>query len=440
MGGGHEKNIEDVKVGDSVMGYDTVSKSMKSAVVQELDTPIRDHLYKLTFQDSTTLRLTSEHPLYTQEGWKSIDTQKTYEDIPTLPVTQLKVGDKVLNRYGKYITLTSMLYIPGRVQTYNLKKVSAYNNFFADSYLAHNKGNTTTTDSSGAAVTNPNSTAGNLCHDAQCGSQPSGGGCTPVGCPTTCGLAAQYVSNGCGGVNYCVATAACPSPTPLPIACRDSDGGSSPNVAGKITISAPALPQVLLDTCYNLRVTANADGSKTTQWVDSKGTLGTHVAEKTCTNVYTGAYSDSIIACQYGCSNGACLTAPPTPTVVPATPTPPIFCNSLSPCPDGYDCIQPTMAPCAGGVVMTTDSNGTLSAVSKACAQVMPQQICQKSQCPLRSKGDANCDQTVNEDDFKIIMSAFNNQPLCLNCTADFNKDNKTNVLDYEIWRATVYK
>jgi hypothetical protein len=65
---------------------------------------------------------------------------------------------------------------------------------------------------------------------------------------------------------------------------------------------------------------------------------------------------------------------------------------------------------------------------------------CLPSVCPLRSRGDANCDQLVDNADLSQIINKVNNIPLCLNCSADFNTDNKTDLLDYEIWRATVYK
>lgn len=198
-----EKNIEDIKIGERVMGYD--GKAMKPAVVLELDAPIRDHLYKLIFIDGTTLRLTSEHPIYTSEGWKSVDPQKTFEDVPNLPVKKLSIGDMVFNNKGTYTKLLSMLYIPGNVQTYNLKKVSRFNNFFADSYLAHNKVSTTAPGSSTID-----------CPAGGCGNGGGGGGCVPNNtCSNTCGQGARAVANGCGGIMWCPANVPCATPTPI---------------------------------------------------------------------------------------------------------------------------------------------------------------------------------------------------------------------------------
>jgi hypothetical protein len=140
MSDGSQKNIEDVKVGDKVMGWD--GKKQSEETVLELDSPIRDHLYKLFFEDGTTLRLTREHPLFTKEGWKAINPDDTRLEMPWFTAGKLKVGDSVFNSNGKYVKIVKMEYASGLVQTYNLKNVSRNNNFYADSYLAHNKQDT----------------------------------------------------------------------------------------------------------------------------------------------------------------------------------------------------------------------------------------------------------------------------------------------------------
>lgn len=133
--------------------------------------------------------------------------------------------------------------------------------------------------------------------------------CVPLKlkCSTACGVKKTCKADGCGGKVCCPSTAACG-----PVACVDSDGGSAPNVSGKVTISAPALPQVLEDSCMYLKVQTNADGSQTSQWI--KQATGTHVGEKTCTNTTTGAYADTVLVCPMGCTNGACNLTSPTAT------------------------------------------------------------------------------------------------------------------------------
>ncbi len=134
---GEQKNIEEIKIGDKVMGYNG-AKQIPQTVIQ-LETPIRDHLYKLTFSDGSILKLTNEHPLFTSDGWKSIAPEKTAAENPNLLVGVLAVGDYVLDSKNNFVKIISMEYIPGIVQTYNLKSVTGFNNFYANDKLAHNK-------------------------------------------------------------------------------------------------------------------------------------------------------------------------------------------------------------------------------------------------------------------------------------------------------------
>lgn len=135
---GKQKNIEEIKIGDKVMGYDG-TKQISETVLQ-LESPVRDHLYKLIFSDGSTLKLTREHPVFTSDGWKSISPEETAAENPRLVVGILAAGDLVLNDKNNFIKITSMEYIPGDIQTYNLKIVTGFNNFYADGKLAHNKG------------------------------------------------------------------------------------------------------------------------------------------------------------------------------------------------------------------------------------------------------------------------------------------------------------
>ncbi|MBA3724469.1 MAG: hypothetical protein H0W89_06335 [Candidatus Levybacteria bacterium] len=145
-----EKNIEDVKVGDRVMGYD--GKKQVAVVVQEMDAPLRDHYYDVTLADGTVVGVTNEHPLFTDKGWKSISPKHTAQENPQLKVGTLKNGDRVLTDSGEYIAIVSMQYHKGPVQAYNLKKVSDFNNFYADGILAHNKGGGGGGSSGGSAL------------------------------------------------------------------------------------------------------------------------------------------------------------------------------------------------------------------------------------------------------------------------------------------------
>jgi hypothetical protein len=135
-----QKNIEDVRVGDKVMGYDTTAKKLVPETVLVTEHPIRDHHYTIRLADGTEIGLTREHPLYSEKGWASIDPTSTLADNPKLIVAQLTVGDKLLEASGKFVSIISIDYIPGNIQTYNLKHVTGFNDFVANGIVAHNKG------------------------------------------------------------------------------------------------------------------------------------------------------------------------------------------------------------------------------------------------------------------------------------------------------------
>ncbi|MFH1290874.1 MAG: hypothetical protein ABIH92_05730 [Nanoarchaeota archaeon] len=144
MANGDQKNIEDVRLGDYVASYNENKKLKTVGNVLDLESPIREHMCKITFEDGSKLELTNEHPLYTKNGWKSINPEETKKENDLLAVTKLKKGEMVLTSDSAYKTIANMVCWNEEVQTYNLKTITPYNNFYADSFLAHNKGGTST--------------------------------------------------------------------------------------------------------------------------------------------------------------------------------------------------------------------------------------------------------------------------------------------------------
>lgn len=140
MANGTQKKIEDVRPGDKVMGYDVSHKRLAPETVLATDSPIRDHHYDIKLADGTTIGLTREHPLYSNKGWASIDPASTLAENPNLHVAKLQVGDSLLEASGKYVVIKTMTYIPGNIQTYNLKDVTGFNDFIAQGIVTHNKG------------------------------------------------------------------------------------------------------------------------------------------------------------------------------------------------------------------------------------------------------------------------------------------------------------
>lgn len=140
MEGGESKNIEDVKVGDKVVSQSEEGQKSISTVT-ELDQPIRNHMCQINYTDGEILRLTDEHPLFTKKyGWKSINPENTYLDVPSLPVTELQSGDMIAKSDGSEAEVDYFGCWSEKQKTYNLILDGGVNTYFADGYLAHNKG------------------------------------------------------------------------------------------------------------------------------------------------------------------------------------------------------------------------------------------------------------------------------------------------------------
>lgn len=132
------KNIEDVQIGDYVIGYDTDLGRQEPAEVLNIVSPFREHMCEISFVGGASLQITNEHPIYTNEGWKSINPERTDVENEDLIVSQLDLGDKVLFVDDKYEEVSRINCWQEIIQTYNIESVSDLSTFFADGVLVHN--------------------------------------------------------------------------------------------------------------------------------------------------------------------------------------------------------------------------------------------------------------------------------------------------------------
>ena len=148
MSDGTTKKIEDVKVGEKVLGYDIETNKYTENTVYELEAPIRSEWFEVILDNGRTLRTTDDHPIYVKEynDWASIDPEATWKNSGyKMETQQLKIGQYVMDLDQKYSRILFILNVPEEVQTYNLKKVSNNNTFFAENTLVHNKNDDPTT-------------------------------------------------------------------------------------------------------------------------------------------------------------------------------------------------------------------------------------------------------------------------------------------------------
>ncbi|GEM_PF-3700913 len=189
---GSYKNIEDIKVGEDVLSYSEINKENEVSKVLEIESPIRDHMCKIIFSDSSELNLTSEHPIYSKTGWKSINPEATKKEKSYMDfVEKLFVGDLILSSNLDYKEVKNISCWNETIQTYNLKSVSKNRNFYANDILAHNKGEggCTDTDTDGYCSI---ASGGTDCNDANSNIHP--------GASESC---SDGVDNNCNGNTDC---------------------------------------------------------------------------------------------------------------------------------------------------------------------------------------------------------------------------------------------
>jgi hypothetical protein len=155
MADGTSRNIEDVLVGDFVLG----SKGQANWVAG-VERPLLG-ARSLHSLNGSRMFVTAEHPFATESGWKSIDPAATAIENASLPVGRLAVGDRLLTLASVRVPVMAGGFVgdepaeirlepvalsrlewsagaPG-TQLYNLL-LDGDHAYFADDFLVHNKG------------------------------------------------------------------------------------------------------------------------------------------------------------------------------------------------------------------------------------------------------------------------------------------------------------
>jgi|GEM_PF-6320270 len=132
---GTVKNIEDIKIGDQVIGQN----NSVNTVIDTFTPRLGDRtLYKLN--DSEAF-VTGGHPFLGTDGaWHAINIAEALKENPTLVVVPLIVGDNVITESGTLLiaSITATTNSPDTA-LYNFHTDNT-NTFIADSFVVHNKG------------------------------------------------------------------------------------------------------------------------------------------------------------------------------------------------------------------------------------------------------------------------------------------------------------
>ena len=136
---GSVKNIEDVLIGDKLIGKD----GMINTVLNYIRPILGDR--KLLSLNGRVPYMTNDHPVWTKDGkWKSGDAKATaekYEVFSDGSVEQLVVGDVIetLDGEGYVVDSIDQMYDNPELQVYNFE-VDGNNTYVANNLIVHNKG------------------------------------------------------------------------------------------------------------------------------------------------------------------------------------------------------------------------------------------------------------------------------------------------------------
>lgn len=116
-----ERNIEDIQVGDSIISWDVREWCPIVSVVEEVFHHAAESVS--TYILLNGIGVTNEHLMFSG-GW--------------VPAGSLKVGDELVGKNGKKVSVNTITHIRKHVETFNIHTDHESHNYFANGVLAHN--------------------------------------------------------------------------------------------------------------------------------------------------------------------------------------------------------------------------------------------------------------------------------------------------------------
>jgi hypothetical protein len=129
---GTSKPLSELRVGDMLQG-----KTQINIVTANSAYVVQSPLYRIN--DSAEAYVTGTHPFYTTDGWKAFDPAGAMTAHWGVLVTQLELGDVLLDTEGNEVVLE--YFEPedhGEIVVYN-PSLDGDHTYFANGYLMHNQ-------------------------------------------------------------------------------------------------------------------------------------------------------------------------------------------------------------------------------------------------------------------------------------------------------------
>ena len=137
---GTTKRADEIEIGDKIQSYNFETGKIEIDTISNIIQKTRIELITINFKDGTSIKLTNDHPLYTELGWKCYDKEKgeaSYIDLGI--VGEFEAGDKLFS-ISKYFDkeVVSIEYEEDKTNGYNTYQfgVEKNSNYFANGVLS----------------------------------------------------------------------------------------------------------------------------------------------------------------------------------------------------------------------------------------------------------------------------------------------------------------
>ena len=134
------KSIENIKVGDKILSYDTEKQDFVCSKATKKIIKIREGVYDI---NHGLIKITDDHPLYVRKKngtlcWAAINPRKSKLAYSFRKPMHLEIGDELFTFDGKWVRIDSITFKPGPIKTYTFAVDSIFHNYFANNVLVSN--------------------------------------------------------------------------------------------------------------------------------------------------------------------------------------------------------------------------------------------------------------------------------------------------------------
>jgi hypothetical protein len=124
LSNGEVKNIEDLSTEDELLSYNVEKGEFSKGKIGSIRMSIQEKLISIATDGGESIKSTPKHNFYVNGEWKSAH--------------EIKIGDVLLNKDMKEITVNNVEELNGEVKVYHIIDVKDDHTYFAENILVHN--------------------------------------------------------------------------------------------------------------------------------------------------------------------------------------------------------------------------------------------------------------------------------------------------------------